>query len=144
MIPSVRGVFAIVLALAIGRLRRLRAAQAAPPAAGHQLPGHLGFDLGQARAAPETASESHGSFTGYREGGLTGELDGDVWHFIWDQKPPHSHGHGFMQLTPDGQHLEGRWGYMKDDIDGGRWAADKRKRRARSDGTTAATRQSIR
>ena len=67
----------------------------------------------------------HGTFTGYREGGLSGELDGDVWHFLWDQKSPHSHGNGFMQLSPDGQHLEGRWGYMKDDIDGGRWAADR-------------------
>lgn len=66
-----------------------------------------------------------GSFTGYREGGLTGDLDGDVWHFIWDQRVPRSHGRGFMQISPDGQHVEGRWGYLKDDIEGGRWAADK-------------------
>jgi hypothetical protein len=67
----------------------------------------------------------HGTFTGFREGGLSGELDGDVWHFVWDQRAPRSHGHGFMQLSPDGQHLEGRWGYMKDDVEGGRWAADR-------------------
>jgi hypothetical protein len=67
----------------------------------------------------------HGTFTGYREGGVSGELDGDVWRFVWDQLRPHSHGRGFMQLSPDGQHLEGRWGYLKDDLDGGRWAADR-------------------
>jgi hypothetical protein len=67
----------------------------------------------------------HGTFTGYREGGVSGDLDGDVWRFVWDQLHPRSHGRGFMQLSPDGQHLEGRWGYLKDDIEGGRWAADK-------------------
>ncbi len=67
----------------------------------------------------------HGTFTGYREGSVSGKLDGDVFRFIWDQRTPRQHGHGFMQITPDGQHLEGRWGYMEDDIDGGRWAADK-------------------
>ena len=66
-----------------------------------------------------------GTFTGYREGALIGHLDGDVYTFIWDQRVPRQHGHGFMQLSPDGQHLEGRWGYMKDDIEGGRWAADR-------------------
>src|SRR5581483_8828331 len=28
----------------------------------------------------------HGTFTGYREGAVTGELDGDVFRFIWDQR----------------------------------------------------------
>jgi hypothetical protein len=67
----------------------------------------------------------HGTFTGYREGGITGQLDGDVYNFIWDQRVPRQHGHGFMQLTSDGLHLEGRWGYMTDDNAGGRWAADR-------------------
>lgn len=67
----------------------------------------------------------HGTFTGYREGGVTGDLDGDVWKFIWDQRFPRQHGHGFMQITADGQHLEGRWGYNADDLEGGRWAADR-------------------
>jgi hypothetical protein len=66
-----------------------------------------------------------GSFTGYREGGLTGTLDGDVWNFVWDQRVPRQHGRGFMQISADGQHLEGRWGYEKDDDDGGRWAGDR-------------------
>jgi hypothetical protein len=67
----------------------------------------------------------HGTFTGFREGGISGDLDGDIFRFVWDQRAPQSHGHGYLQITPDGTHLEGRWGYMKDDGDGGRWAADK-------------------
>jgi hypothetical protein len=66
-----------------------------------------------------------GTFTGYREGALSGTIDGDVFSFIWDQRVPRQHGHGYMQLSPDGLHLEGRWGYLADDTDGGRWAADK-------------------
>jgi hypothetical protein len=66
-----------------------------------------------------------GTFTGYREGGLSGQLEGDVWHFVWDQLRPRSHGRGWMQISPDGLHLEGRWGYLKEDSDGGRWAADR-------------------
>ena len=66
-----------------------------------------------------------GTFTGYREGGVSGDLEGDIFLFIWDQRTPRSHGHGYLQISPDGTHLEGRWGYMKDDGDGGRWAADR-------------------
>ena len=67
----------------------------------------------------------HGTFTGYREGGLSGDLDGDIYRFVWDQRVPRQHGHGFMQISPDGLHLEGRWGYLADDIENGRWAADR-------------------
>jgi hypothetical protein len=67
----------------------------------------------------------HGTFTGFREGGVSGQLDGDIFNFVWDQLRPRSHGHGYLQISPDGTHLEGRWGYMKDDTEGGRWAADK-------------------
>lgn len=67
----------------------------------------------------------HGTFTGYREGGVSGNLDGDIYNFVWDQRVPRQHGHGFLQMSPDGLHLEGRWGYLDDDLDGGRWAADR-------------------
>jgi hypothetical protein len=67
----------------------------------------------------------HGTFNGYREGSVSGTADGDLFRFVWDQRVPRSHGHGFMQLSPDGAHLEGRWGYLDDDIEGGRWAADR-------------------
>lgn len=67
----------------------------------------------------------HGSFTGYRSGGITGHVDGDLYRFGWTQLHPESHGHGWMQMSPDGSHLEGRWGYLEDDSNGGRWAADR-------------------
>jgi hypothetical protein len=28
-------------------------------------------------------------------------------------------------MSEDGNHLEGRWGYAKDDVEGGRWAGDR-------------------
>src|SRR5262249_49362402 len=67
----------------------------------------------------------HGTFTGYRDGSLSGEAEGDLFRFGWDQRVPRQHGHGYMQLSPDGVHLEGRWGYLKEDSDGGRWAGDR-------------------
>jgi len=73
----------------------------------------------------QEGSHVHGTFTGYREGGLSGDVDGDLFRFVWDQRTPRSHGHGYMQMTPDGTHLEGRWGYLKDEAEGGRWAADR-------------------
>ena len=67
----------------------------------------------------------HGTFTGYREGGLSGDLDGNIWKFVWDQRVPRQHGHGYLQMSSDGQHIEGRWGYGADDLEGGRWAGDR-------------------
>lgn len=66
-----------------------------------------------------------GTFSGFREGSVSGDLDGDVLHFVWDQMVPRSHGRGYFQISPDGLHLEGRWGYYKSPRDGGRWAADR-------------------
>jgi hypothetical protein len=67
----------------------------------------------------------HGTFTGYREGGVSGSHEGDLYKFVWDQRVPRQHGHGYLQISPDGMHLEGRWGYLDDDLAGGRWAADR-------------------
>lgn len=126
MIPSVSRVFAILVALALSTSGCSSFERPKP----RMMPAGMSFQgtWDSTWGRLELRQEGHkvsGTFTGYREGGLTGELDGDVWHFIWDQRNPRSHGHGFMQLSPDGQHLEGRWGYMKDDIEGGRWAADR-------------------
>ncbi len=94
------------------------------------LPAHMSFagnwDSTWGRMVlNQEGKHVHGTFTGYREGGVTGELDGDVWRFIWDQRVPRSHGHGYLQISTDGTHLEGRWGYGKDDLEGGRWAGDR-------------------
>jgi hypothetical protein len=62
----------------------------------------------------------------YREGSLEGQLDGDVLRFRWYQREPNRQsGRGYLQISPDGQHLEGRWGYGQNDSDGGRWWADR-------------------
>jgi len=76
-------------------------------------------------AIKQEGKHVHGTFTGYREGGLSGELDGNIWKFVWDQRVPRQHGHGYLQMSADGQHIEGRWGYAADDLEGGRWAGDR-------------------
>ena len=62
---------------------------------------------------------------GYKDGAISGELDGDVLHFIWNQKENRQHGKGWLQISSDGQKLEGRWGYADSDEDGGRWWAER-------------------
>jgi hypothetical protein len=94
------------------------------------LPAHLSFagtwdSTWGKMVLMQEGRHVHGTFTGYREGGVSGEIEGDLFRFVWDQRVPRQHGHGFMQMSPDGLHLEGRWGYLKDDLDGGRWAADR-------------------
>ncbi|HJZ84774.1 MAG TPA: hypothetical protein VKN99_06355 [Polyangia bacterium] len=61
----------------------------------------------------------------YRDGALEGTLDGDVLRFQWHQRENRQHGRGYLQMSADGQHLEGRWGYDTSDDDGGRWWADR-------------------
>jgi hypothetical protein len=63
----------------------------------------------------------------YRNGSLAGTLDGDVLHFRWKQTESRyaGSGAGYLQLSPDGQHMEGRWGYNDNEIEGGRWWADR-------------------
>jgi hypothetical protein len=129
MIPSVKRLLAIVAQLTLAGTLAGGCSSFERPKP-HALPAGIGFEgrwdstWGRMELHQE-GKHVHGTFTGYREGGVTGDLEGDVWKFIWDQRAPRQHGHGFMQLSPDGQHLEGRWGYMKDDIEGGRWAADR-------------------
>jgi hypothetical protein len=124
MIWPVRLAFAILVAVAVTGCSGIPRPKPRPLSSGTSFAGTWESTWGKLVLRQE-GNRVSGSFTGFREGGLTGTLDGDVWHFIWDQRVPHQHGNGFMQLSPDGQHLEGRWGYLKDDIEGGRWAGDK-------------------
>ncbi len=124
MILSVSRLLAIAAAVALAGCAESPRPKPHPLPAGVTFAGSWDSTWGKLVLMQEGA-HVHGTFTGFREGGLTGQLDGDVWSFVWDQKVPRSHGHGFMQMSPDGQHLEGRWGYMKDDLEGGRWAADR-------------------
>lgn len=64
-----------------------------------------------------------GQYKGFRNGSVSGELDGDLFLFRWTQVESRLHGHGYMQLNRDGSRLEGRWGYGDDQVKGGRWWA---------------------
>ena len=61
----------------------------------------------------------------YRDGAIEGKLDGDLLRFRWYQRENKQRGHGYLQISSDGSHLEGRWGYGDSDEDGGRWWADR-------------------
>lgn len=61
----------------------------------------------------------------YKDGSISGTLDGDVLHFTWNQRENRQHGKGWLQITPDGSRMEGRWGYDDSDEDGGRWWAER-------------------
>jgi hypothetical protein len=120
---ATRWLLALTLALASG-CATTDAVKPRPLPSGVSFQGNWDSTWGKMILAQE-GGKVHGTFTGYREGAVTGTLDGDVFHFIWDQRVPRSHGHGYLQMSPDGTHLEGRWGYLKSDDDGGRWAADR-------------------
>jgi hypothetical protein len=60
----------------------------------------------------------------YKEGSISGVLDGDVLRFTWSQKENRQHGKGWLQVQSEGK-LEGRWGYDDSDDDGGRWWAER-------------------
>src|SRR5215813_13420204 len=62
---------------------------------------------------------------GYRDGSLDGTIEGDLLRFRWYQRDHRQSGRGYLQMSPDGQHLEGRWGYDQDDDGAGRWWADR-------------------
>jgi hypothetical protein len=74
----------------------------------------------------------------YRNGSLAGNLDGDVLHFKWKQQESRyaGSGSGYLQMAPDGQHLEGRWGYSENEIEGGRWWADRAESSAQTEGAS--------
>jgi hypothetical protein len=61
----------------------------------------------------------------YKDGSLSGEVDGDILRFTWSQKENRQHGRGYLKMEPNGQRMEGRWGYDDDDEDGGRWWAER-------------------
>lgn len=72
-----------------------------------------------------------GTFS-YREGGtISGELDGNVLRFDWEQPGDMSkarraiHGKGYWVISDDGKGLRGQWGYMDSDTDGGTWNAER-------------------
>jgi hypothetical protein len=66
-----------------------------------------------------------GYFSGFRNGSLDGLQEGDLLIFKWTQKERQLWGRGYLRIAPDGQTVDGRWGYKKDHDGGGRWYATK-------------------
>jgi len=67
----------------------------------------------------------HGTYEGSREGSLSGRQEGDLFIFKWTQFRSPFLGRGWLRMSPDGEKLEGRWGYMRSYDDGGRWWATR-------------------
>lgn len=65
----------------------------------------------------------HGRYAGFRNGSVSGRVDGDLLIFRWTQEESRQFGRGYLQLMPSGNTLEGRWGYQRDRFKGGRWWA---------------------
>lgn len=71
----------------------------------------------------------HGRYSGFRNGSVSGEADGNVLLFRWTQVEHRQAGRGYFQMDATGDRLEGRWGYFKDRLGGGRWWAVRMIRR---------------
>ena len=67
----------------------------------------------------------------YRDGRFEGDLDGDLLLFDWSQPANRAEsvlaasGKGWLRVSPDGQTLEGAWGYREDREGGGAWRATR-------------------
>ena len=66
-----------------------------------------------------------GRYKGFRNGALSGEVDGNLLLFKWTQHENQQYGRGYLVITPDGSQMEGRWGYKKSRTEGGRWWANR-------------------
>ena len=67
----------------------------------------------------------HGRYKGFRNGSVSGDAEGDVFLFRWTQTESRQWGRGYLKISPDGQTMEGRWGYQKNYGNGGRWWASR-------------------
>lgn len=71
----------------------------------------------------QSGVQVHGRYSGFRNGSISGTVEGDLLRFSWTQEESRQFGRGFLQITPTGQAMEGRWGYGQDRFGGGRWWA---------------------
>jgi hypothetical protein len=72
-----------------------------------------------------------GTFS-YQEGGkISGELEGNLLRFDWEQPGNMSEarravsGKGYWVISDDGARLTGEWGYMDSETGGGVWTAER-------------------
>lgn len=122
--PAVKSYLGLLLALALAGCSSYPRPKPRPVPAGISFAGNWESTWGRMELMQD-GQHVHGTVAAYREAALSGDLDGDVWHFIWSQRAPRQTGRGYLQISPDGQHLVGRWGYLKDDSKGGAWTADR-------------------
>lgn len=64
-----------------------------------------------------------GRYEGFRNGSITGTIEGNVLSYRWTQNENEQHGKGWMVISDAGDELDGRWGYDDDDHSGGNWHA---------------------
>jgi|GEM_PF-924702 len=64
-----------------------------------------------------------GRYEGFRNGSITGTVEGNVLSYRWTQNENEQHGMGWMVMNNAGDELDGRWGYDDDDHQGGYWHA---------------------
>src|SRR5262245_57447046 len=83
--------------------------KAGPMPQGASFEGHWDSNF-QRMELRQEGKRVHGIFQ-YREGSLDGTLDGDLLKFRWWQRENKQTGRGYLQISGDGTHLEGRWGY---------------------------------
>ena len=118
IIPSM----VLIAALFIGCGNRLPSPGPIPP--GKTFEGVWDSNWGQMKLY-HRGNHVHGVFKGFRTGSLSGQAEGNLFTFVWNQQAPRQWGRGFLQMTPDGERLEGEWGYQKNYRDGGRWWASR-------------------
>ena len=73
----------------------------------------------------QSGARVYGRYKGFRNGAVSGTADGDLLLFGWTQQESNQTGRGYLQMSRDGGSLEGRWGYLKDRLEGGRWWAKR-------------------
>jgi len=73
----------------------------------------------------QRGSHVHGTYKGFRNGSVSGDADGNLFIFRWTQMESQQWGRGFLQMSPDGDRLQGKWGYRKDYTNGGAWWANR-------------------
>ena len=72
----------------------------------------------------QDAARVYGTYASFGGGAIDGTIEGETFHFTW-RDPVNGEGWGTFTITPDGQRLEGVWGFGLDRQPRGRWNASR-------------------
>jgi len=111
-----------VSALAIGGCSRYGKPGAKSLPSGVYFSGSWNSNWGKIELSQEGTSV-FGRYEGFRNGSITGTIDGNLLLYRWTQNENEQHGKGWMVINDSGDELDGRWGYDDDDHTGGNWHA---------------------